>query len=91
MCSKHVPNNVWRDFRLLMSPLATVAWKNLNSKFKFTTTDFPIGHFMLPFNTVDSLMSLQAFDKFLDHMLVKIEESIMVQNFQSFELFDKKW
>ena len=40
-------NNVWRDFRLPMSALATVARKSFNGKFT-AKIDFPIGHFMLP-------------------------------------------
>ena len=39
--------NIWRDFRLLMSALATVARKSFNGKFT-AKVDFPIGHFMLP-------------------------------------------
>ena len=33
MWSKYLSNNVWRDFRLPMSALATVAGKNFNGKF----------------------------------------------------------
>ena len=46
MCYKHSLRKVWRDLRLLMSALMTVAGKSFNGKFtpKF---DFPIGHFML--------------------------------------------
>ena len=29
--------------------------------------------------------------KYLDHMLVKFEQNIMVRTIQNFELFDKKW
>ena len=39
--------NVWRDFRLPMSAIATVARKSFNGKFT-AKIDFPIGHFMLP-------------------------------------------
>ena len=39
--------NVWRDFRLPMSALATVARKRFNGKFT-AKIDFPIGYFMLP-------------------------------------------
>ena len=46
MWSKYLSNNVWRDFRLPMSALASVAGKSFNVKFpaKF---DFPIGYFIL--------------------------------------------
>ena len=47
MWSKYVSNNVWRDFQLPMSALATVARKSFNVKFT-AKIDFPIGHFMLP-------------------------------------------
>ena len=47
MWYKHVLRNVWRDFRLPMSALATVAGKSFNGKFT-AKIDFPIGYFMLP-------------------------------------------
>ena len=31
------------------------------------------------------------FDKYLDHVLVKIEQNRMVRTIQIFELFDQKW
>ena len=38
-----------------------------------------------------SLKSLHTlFDKFLDHMLVKLKQNCMVQTTQNLELFDKK-
>ena len=52
MQSKHVPNNVGRDFRLptcTMLAFAMVARKSFNSKF-IAKIHFPIGHFMLPIN-----------------------------------------
>ena len=46
MWSKYLSDNVWRDFRLPMSALATVAGKVVR---KFTAKiDFPIGYFILP-------------------------------------------
>ena len=42
-----VLRNVGRDFRLLVSALATVARKSFNGKFT-AEIDFPIGHFKLP-------------------------------------------
>ena len=42
---KHSLRNVWRDFRLLMSVLATVAGKSFNCKFT-PKIYFPIGYFM---------------------------------------------
>ena len=47
MWYKHFLRNVWRDFRLPMSALATVAGKSFNGKFT-AKIDFPIGYFMLP-------------------------------------------
>ena len=44
---KYLSNNVWRDFRLPMSALATGAQKSFDGKFT-AKIDFPIGHFMLP-------------------------------------------
>ena len=48
MWHKHFLRNVWRDFKLSMSALATVAGKSFNNKFT-AKIDFPIGHFILPF------------------------------------------
>ena len=71
MWSKYVSNNVWRDFTLPMSPLATVAGKTFNGKFT-AKIDFPLGYFILPLLmlTIGSLKSLHTlFDKYLDHTL----------------------
>ena len=45
--NKHFLRNVWRDFRLSTSALATVPWKSFNGIFS-AKIDFPIGHFILP-------------------------------------------
>ena len=47
MWYKHFSRNVWRDYRLPMSALATVAGKSFNGKFT-AKIDFPIGYVMLP-------------------------------------------
>ena len=47
MWSKYLSNYVWRDFRLPMSALATVAGNSFNGKFT-AKIDFPIGCFILP-------------------------------------------
>ena len=46
MWSKYLSNNVWRDLRLRMPVLATVARKSFNGKFT-AEIDFPVRHFML--------------------------------------------
>ena len=79
MWPKYLSNNVWRDFRLPMSALATVAGKSFNLNlpqklisarvFYITTADANIGN-------LKSLHTL--FDKYLDHMLVKFEENRVV-------------
>ena len=51
MWSKHVSNNVWRNFGLAVSAFATVVPKNFNGKFA-VKIDFLIGHFMLPLLTL---------------------------------------
>ena len=90
MWSKYLSNNVWRDFILPMSALATVGRKRFNGKFT-AKIDFPIGHFMFNVDTdIRSVKSLHTlFDKYLDPMLMKFDS--MVQNIKMFELFDKKW
>ena len=79
---------------LPMSALATVARKSFDSKFT-AKIDFPIGHFMLPLiadTNIESLKSLHTlFDKYLDHMLVKFEQNLMIRTIQNCVLFDKKW
>ena len=90
MWYKHFSRNVWRDFRLPMSALATVAGKSFNGKFA-PKTDFSIGYFMLLFLML-ILKSLHTlFDKYLDHMLVKFEQNSRptVRTIKKFELFDK--
>ena len=74
-------SNVWRDFRLLMSALATVALRVFFARaFYFTIADADI----------ESLNSLHTlFDKYLDHMLVKFEQNRMITTIQNFEPFDK--
>ena len=87
--------NVWRDFRLPMSALATVARKSFNGKFA-AKIDFLIGHLgpYIAIADVDigSLKSLHTlFDKYLDHFQVKFQQNRMVRTIQNFALFDKKW
>ena len=72
-----------------MSALATVTRKSFNGKFT-AKIDFPIGHFMLPLLmlTFGSLKFLhKLIDKYLDHMLVKIEQNRMVRTIQNFGAF----
>ena len=85
--------NVWRDFRLPMSELATVAAKSFQDK--FTTKNWfsnRMFHVTIADADIGSLKSLHTlFDKYLDHMLVKFEQNRMLRTIQNFELFDKKW
>ena len=54
MWSKHASNTVWRDFRLPVSAFAAVARTSFNGKFT-AKINFPIGHFMLPLLTLNTL------------------------------------
>ena len=56
--------NVWRDLRLLMSVLATVAGKSFYGKF-IPKIDFPTGYFML------LIMTLKVLSRFI-HYLISI-------------------
>ena len=47
MWSKYISNNAWRDFRLPMSALITVAGKSFYGKFN-AKIDFPLGYFIEP-------------------------------------------
>ena len=86
---KHFLRNVWRDFRLPMSALATVARKSFNGKFT-AKIDFLIDILHIADADVKSLKSLHTlFDKDLDHMLVKFQQNRMVRTIQIFELFDR--
>ena len=83
--------SVWRDFRLPMSALATVARKSLNGKFT-AKIDFFNRAFYVTITDADngSLKSLhRLFHKYLDNMLVKFEKNRWVQTIQKFVLFDK--
>ena len=46
MSSKNLSNNEWRDFRLPMAALATVAGESFNGTFT-AKIDFPIEYFIL--------------------------------------------
>ena len=82
-------------FKESMEKLQTSNFSNSNDsteEFKwqiYCKNDFPIGYLMLPLLmlTLKDLKSLHTlFDKYLDHMLVKFEQTI-----QFFLLFTKKW
>ena len=91
MWYKHFSRNVWRDFRLSMSALASVARKSFNGKFT-AKIGFPIGHFMLPLLMLKLevlSLSIQLFDKYLDHMLVEYEQNRMFRTKQNFVFFTK--
>ena len=83
--------HIWRDFRLPMSALTTVAGKVLTANL-LQKCIFPSGILCYHFDAdIGSLKSLHTlFDKYLDHMLVKFEQNRMVRTIQNFELFDKK-
>ena len=79
MWCKHFLRNVWRDCRLPMSALATVAWKSFNSKFT-VKIEFPICYVTIADADIGSLNSLHTlFDKFFDYMLVKFKTNRMVR------------
>ena len=88
----NMSNNVWRDFRLPMSALATVAGKSFNGKFT-AKIDFPMRYLFYQGADagIGSLKSLHTlFHKYLDHMLVKFEQNRAVRTIQFLELFDQK-
>ena len=62
MWYKLLLRNVWRDFRLPMSAIATVAWKSLNGKFT-AKIDVPIEYFYVTITDADigSRKSLHKF------------------------------
>ena len=68
MWCTHFWRKVWRDFRLSMWALATVAGNNFNGKFT-AKVDADIG-------SLKSLYTL--FDKYLDQMLLKFEQNRIV-------------
>ena len=68
MWSKYVSNNVWRDFRLLVSAFETVARKSFNGK----STTFYV---TITYADIGSLKSLYTlFDKYLDDLLVNLNK-----------------
>ena len=68
---------VWRDFRLPMSALATVAGKSFNGKFTVFDQVFFITIADADIGSLKSLHTL--FGKYLEHMLVKFEQNRMVR------------
>ena len=83
---------MWRDYRLLISALATVAGKSSNCKFT-AKIDFRSGKYYVTIadTDIESVSPLRTlFDKYLYHMLVKFEQNRMVRTIQNFELFNKK-
>ena len=78
---------------LPMSALATVAQTCFDGKF-YSKKWFSDRAFYVIIADADigSLKSLHTlFDKYLDHMLAKLEQNRMVRNIQNFVVFDKKW
>ena len=90
MWYKHFLKNIWRDLRLPMSVLATVARNSFNGKFT-AKIEFPIGHFTSADADIGSLTSLHTIDKYLDYILVKFEQNRMVRTVENFELFLTKY
>ena len=75
---------IWRDFRLPMSALATVAGKNFNGKctvqIDFSDRILYTPSLMLTLEMLEVYMvSPYSFDKYLDHMLLKFEQNHMIQ------------
>ena len=87
MWSIYLSNNVWRDFRLSISVLATVAGESFNGTFT-AKIDLPISFFFyitIADADIESLKPLHtSFDKYLDHMLVKFEQKRLVRTIQIF-------
>ena len=79
MWFKYLPNNVWRDFRLLMLALATVAGNSFNGKFTAKLIFRSSNYVTITDADSGSLKSLHTlFGKYSNHMLVKFEENRMV-------------
>ena len=75
-----------------MSDLTAVARKSFNGKFtaKIDCSDRAF-YDTLADADIGQLKSLHTlFDKSLDHMLMKFEQTRMVRTIQNFELYDKK-
>ena len=80
-----------------MSALSAVERKSFNGKFtakinlKINKND-QIFYVTISDADIESLKSPHtSFDKYLDYVLVKFEQTRMVRPIQNFELFDKKW
>ena len=70
---------LWSDFRLPMSALATIAGKSFNGKFA-AKIHFPIGYFICIADADIGILKFlhKLFDKYLDHVLVKLDQNRMV-------------
>ena len=92
---KHFVRNVWRDFRLLMSALPTVAGNSFNGKFT-AKIDFSIGYFILPL----LMLTMEVWSRSIHYLvsilttcwwnLNKIVYLYMWFYMWNFELCDKK-
>ena len=91
--SKYVSNNVWRDF----NTTSNVSISNGNIKYPIVKSIFAVNLLLKLFPAtvananIASLKSLHTFlIKCLYYMLVKFEQSRIVQTTRNFKLFDKK-
>ena len=83
---KHSLRNVWKDFRLSMLSLTTVAGKSSNGKFT-AKIDFPVRYFMLPL-----LMLILEVYSLSIHYLINIWTTCWwnLNKIVWFELYQKK-
>ena len=76
-CGTNILRNVWRDYRLTMSALATVAGKSLTANLLQKMIPDRIFYITVVDADIRGLQSLHTlFDKYLDHMLVKLNKIV---------------
>ena len=88
MWSKYFSNNVWSDFKILMSASAVVTL-NVPSENHFFEVNLPFKLFRATVANADIVTLKTLFDKYVDHVLVKFEQNRMIQTTRSFEFLIK--
>ena len=85
--------NVWKDFRLSMSALETATRKSFTDLLhKLTFRSGILCYHCWCWHRKSKVFPyiIMLYDKYLDHMLVKLEQNRIVETTQNLELFDKK-
>ena len=83
---QYLLNNVWKDFRLLLSASVITTWKTIFA----VNLPFKLFRATVANTNTESLKSLYTlFDTYLDYMLAKFEPNRIVQDIQKLNFWTK--